>query len=141
MKGFLLDSNAVSELVSALPNTKVTAWFDSIDEELFYLSALTIGEIRQGIDMLPQGRKLARLEACCRSNLVNSFLHLLNFKLDDDGIGLFALMRQTVDQKLTPAAFLDTYAAVEAVDDILPTLTRLAQAAPIRLDALTPRLM
>ena len=52
MSGFLLDTNIVSELMKARPNRHVTNWVESTPEFLLYLSVLTIGEVRKGIDTL-----------------------------------------------------------------------------------------
>ena len=52
MSGFLLDINVISEMVKPKPEPKVTAWIDSIDENLLHLGVLTIGEIRKGIAWL-----------------------------------------------------------------------------------------
>lgn len=52
MSGFLLDTNVVSELMKPRPNRRVTTWVESTPESLLYLSALTVGEVRKGIDML-----------------------------------------------------------------------------------------
>lgn len=52
MSGFLLDTNIISELMKPRPNQRVTKWIESTPESLLYLSALTIGEVRKGIDML-----------------------------------------------------------------------------------------
>ena len=47
MSGFLLDTNVVSELVRKKPEPKVVQWIQDTDEELLYLSVLTMGEIRK----------------------------------------------------------------------------------------------
>lgn len=50
---YLLDTNAISELRKgerADPN--VTAWFAGVPDEEIFLSVLTIGEIRRGIENL-----------------------------------------------------------------------------------------
>jgi len=52
MSGFLLDTNVVSELMKARPNRHVAAWIEATPESLLYLSVLTIGEVRKGIDMM-----------------------------------------------------------------------------------------
>ena len=52
MSGFLLDTNIVSELVRPRPDPRVAQWLDSTDEELLFLSVLTLGEIRKGITTL-----------------------------------------------------------------------------------------
>lgn len=63
MSGFLLDTNVISELVKPQPQPNVTAWIESTDESLLYLSVLTLGEIRRGIAALAQSRRRATLEA------------------------------------------------------------------------------
>jgi toxin FitB len=47
---YLLDANVVSELRKRDPNPHVLAWFDEVPAEDLYLSVLTIGEIRLGIE-------------------------------------------------------------------------------------------
>jgi predicted nucleic acid-binding protein len=63
MNGYLLDTNCVSELVSASPAKRVLDWIESIDEALLFLSVLTLGEFRKGVAGLTQGRRRTRLEA------------------------------------------------------------------------------
>jgi predicted nucleic acid-binding protein len=63
VSGFLLDTNCVSELVRVKPDPRVLEWMEAADESLLHLSVLTLGEIRQGMAALPQGRRRTRLEA------------------------------------------------------------------------------
>lgn len=49
---FLLDTNIVSEIRRRKPNAGVAAWFASVPASELYLSALVVGEIRQGIERL-----------------------------------------------------------------------------------------
>ena len=50
---FLLDTNILAELRKGdRANTRVAAWFASLDPEAIVLSVLTIGEIRRGIESL-----------------------------------------------------------------------------------------
>ena len=50
--GFLLDTNVISELAKPRPNQDVAQWIESTAEELLFLSVITIGEIRKGIELL-----------------------------------------------------------------------------------------
>ncbi|MGZ5444043.1 MAG: PIN domain-containing protein [Thermoanaerobaculia bacterium] len=52
--GYLLDTNVISELMKARPARSVAAWVRDTPEELLYLSVITIGEIRKGIDLLAE---------------------------------------------------------------------------------------
>src|SRR5258708_38922742 len=62
MSSFLLDTNCISELVRVKPEPRVLEWMEAADEGLFYLSVLTLGEIRKGVAALPQGKRRTRLE-------------------------------------------------------------------------------
>lgn len=54
---FLIDTCALSELVSARPDKNVISWFESAPQEGLYLSVLSLGEIRKGVEKMPQGRR------------------------------------------------------------------------------------
>jgi predicted nucleic acid-binding protein len=47
---YLLDTNVLSELVRPKPNESLLHWFKSMPNEALYISTLTIGEIRKGIE-------------------------------------------------------------------------------------------
>lgn len=49
---YLLDTNVVSELVARQPNQQVVQWIDDLDTQSVYLSVITIGELRKGIEKL-----------------------------------------------------------------------------------------
>jgi predicted nucleic acid-binding protein len=48
MSGFLLDTNCISEIVRVRPEPRVRTWMNDADENVLYLSVLTLGEIRKG---------------------------------------------------------------------------------------------
>lgn len=51
MKGYLLDTNVVSELRKGRRiDVGVSGWLDAVDDEALFLSVLVIGEIRKGIE-------------------------------------------------------------------------------------------
>jgi predicted nucleic acid-binding protein len=62
MSGFLLDTNCISEPLRARPDPRVLAWLQTANENQLFLSVLTIGEIRRGIALLPQGQRRTRFE-------------------------------------------------------------------------------
>lgn len=63
MRGFLLDTNCISEIVRPKPDPNVVEWMEAAEETLLYLSVLTLGEIRKGLAILPQSKRRTRLEA------------------------------------------------------------------------------
>lgn len=73
MSGFLLDTNVVSELIKPKPEPKVQQWIDSTDENLLYLSVLTLGEVRKGIAVLATVSRRTSLEAWLNNDLVVRF--------------------------------------------------------------------
>jgi toxin FitB len=59
---YLLDTCVISELVAKCPNQKVIEWLDGIEEARLRLSVITIGEIRKGIEKLPNSQRKALKE-------------------------------------------------------------------------------
>lgn len=60
---YLIDTNVLSELRKREPDAKVAQWFAKRPASTLYLSVLTLGELRKGIDALPETpRKLALLD-------------------------------------------------------------------------------
>lgn len=63
MSGFLMDTNVLSEAVRTKPEPRVLDWIGATDETLLFLSVLTLGEIRKGLALLPQGKRRSHIEA------------------------------------------------------------------------------
>ena len=59
---FLADTNVFSEPVKPKPDAKVVAWLRAHESQL-YVSTITIGEIRRGIERLPNGKRKTQLRA------------------------------------------------------------------------------
>lgn len=70
---YLLDTCVVSELTRKKPSAAVVEWVDAQDEEHCFLSVLTVGELRKGIDLLPDGRKKSRLQNWLERDLQGRF--------------------------------------------------------------------
>lgn len=58
---YLLDTNVISETSRSNPNKAVVAWVDEVPGEALFLSALTLGEIRKGVESLEDGRRKEKL--------------------------------------------------------------------------------
>lgn len=57
---YLIDTNVLSELRRKLPHPGVSVWFAQRPASSLYMSVLTLGELRKGIDGLnDEDRKLA----------------------------------------------------------------------------------
>jgi tRNA(fMet)-specific endonuclease VapC len=70
---FLLDTCVISELVARQPNPAVVQWVDSVDEDKVFLSAITIGEIKRGIEKLPDSTRKSALQAWLEDDLLMRF--------------------------------------------------------------------
>ena len=49
---FLLDTNVISETRKPRPNDGLAAWVKAVQTEALFLSVMTLGEIRKGIERL-----------------------------------------------------------------------------------------
>jgi len=70
---YLLDTNIISELVARTPNPRVVDWLAGADEDLLYLSVITIGEIKKGIEKLPASKRKKRLTTWLEEDLLERF--------------------------------------------------------------------
>ena len=58
---YLLDTNIISETVRRTPNKAAIAWLDRLPGEAIYVSVLTLGEIRKGIEALADRKRREKL--------------------------------------------------------------------------------
>lgn len=49
---YLLDTNVISEMLKLQPNPNVKKWLEAIPSDALFISVLTLGEIRKGIEKL-----------------------------------------------------------------------------------------
>jgi predicted nucleic acid-binding protein len=73
VSGFLLDTNIPSELIRSRPEPRVGNWVYYQDEQLLYLSAVSIGELRRGFVILPASKRRTDLEQWFEDDLVPRF--------------------------------------------------------------------
>lgn len=57
---FLVDTNVLSESAKRRPDAGVMAWLRENEREI-YVSTITIGELRRGIEGLPEGARKTKL--------------------------------------------------------------------------------
>lgn len=65
----LLDTNVVSELLTAPKHSPVLDWYHGASCEVFGLSAVTCMEVRHGIERMPDGRRRTALESAWQTLL------------------------------------------------------------------------
>ena len=70
---YLLDTNIISELISKTPDKNVVNFILKLEEESLYLSVITIGEIKAGIEKLDNGKKKEKLLKWLEKDLLTRF--------------------------------------------------------------------
>jgi len=73
VNGYLLDTNVPSEFSRERPEARVVQWLKKQPMATLFISAVTIGEIRRGLIVLPQGRRRTELEAWFHAELLTWF--------------------------------------------------------------------
>ena len=59
---YLLDTNVISEPKRPRPEPRVIRWLAAVDESETFLSALTIGEMKKGVEKLSGNQNRARVQ-------------------------------------------------------------------------------
>ncbi len=78
----ILDTNVVSELMRERPDDRVRAWLDRLPRLDLWITAVSIFELRFGIELHATGRRRARLEDSVNQMLAAEFRGRI---LDFDG--------------------------------------------------------
>jgi len=58
----LLDTDVISQLTKETPHPRAYKWLTAVIDEDLYLSAISVEEIREGIEMMDPGQKKRRLD-------------------------------------------------------------------------------
>jgi len=70
---YLLDTNIISETVRRMPNRAVIRWLGQIPGESLFVSVLTLGEIRKGIEALADKKRREKLRLWLEHDLPGWF--------------------------------------------------------------------
>jgi hypothetical protein len=117
---YLLDTNVVSELARSRPEQSVVEWISGVADEALFLSVLTLGELRKGVESLPRGGRRERLRTWLETELTGWFGDRL---LAVDAAVADRWGRLVAEAKPTPAA-IDSLLAATALHHDLRFVTR-----------------
>ena len=98
MRGWLLDTNVISEPVRKMPDARVTAWLRELPRDRTFISILTLGEIDQGVAALkaadPRRANYERFRASIEADFAGRIL-----PVDDEVVRLWGALsgRYTLD--------------------------------------------
>jgi tRNA(fMet)-specific endonuclease VapC len=120
---YQLDTCVISELVARHPNKRVIDWIDNVDPETVYLSVITIGEIRKGIEKLPDSKRRSMLEEWMRDELLVRFSGRI-LPVDLDVILVWGQMVGRLELSGKKMAAMDSLIAAIALCGNLSLVTR-----------------
>jgi len=70
---YILDTNIISELIAKQPNQRVIDWLKGVDTNNLFLSVITIGEIKKGIEKLPESLRKKNIQDWFENDLLIGF--------------------------------------------------------------------
>jgi predicted nucleic acid-binding protein len=121
--GFLLDTNVVSELVKPKPDDRVRRWIEETNESILFLSVLTLGEIRNGVQRLRSGRRRGRLESWLQVDLPSRFQDRI-LPIDSAIADRWGRVSAIAAEKGKPVPVIDGLLAATAIHHNLTLVTR-----------------
>lgn len=121
MNGWLLDTNVIAELARVGGDARVAAWAAAANEDLLYISVLTLGEYDKGVANLPDASPArARIEASVASLEVRFEGRVLG--VSDAIVRRWGRAVQRASRQ--PPPVIDTLLAATAIEYDLRLVTR-----------------
>ena len=120
---YLLDTCVISELVAKKTNPKVINWIDSIDPDSAYLSVNTIGEIRKGIEKLPDSRRKTTLHSWLIEELMARFSGRI-LPIDSEVVLMWGQLIGSLESDGKKMAAIDSLIAATALYNHCSLVTR-----------------
>jgi toxin FitB len=117
---YLVDTNVLSELRRKTPDARVAQWFAKRPPRSLYLSVLTLGEIRKGIEGVQDVKRRTTLIDWLKSELPSFFTGRI---LSVDGLVADRWGRM-VAQAQRPLPAIDSLLAATALHHDLSLVTR-----------------
>jgi toxin FitB len=120
---YLLDTCVISELAAKRPAPEVMEWIQGVDPESVFLSAVTIGEIRKGIEKVRDPKRKAVLDAWLHGELLVRFRARL--AVLDAGVFLeWGALVGRLENQGTPMPAIDSLIAATALHGRFVLVTR-----------------
>lgn len=123
---YLIDTCCISELVKKKPNPNVVKWFTDQDELTMYLSVITFGELRKGIEKLPDSKKKKELNRWVKEDLNQRFKNrVLNITIEE--VNKWGEILAASEKSGRPLPAIDSLVAATALVHDLSVVTRNTQ--------------
>lgn len=123
MNGYILDTNVPSEFSRERPEPRVVQWLKAQPVATLFLSAVTIGEIRKGLVVLPQSRRRSDLETWFHTDLLVWFRNRI-LPVTHEVADRWGVMDGQCQLRGTPLNTADGMIAATAIEHSLTLVTR-----------------
>lgn len=123
MTRFLLDTNVISEVARPQPSAAVLAWLAAVDQDNVFLSAVTIAELRYGIERMPAGQRRKRLSDWLFADVPTRFDGRI-LPVDDTVAHAWGQAVAMAEAAGRPIATIDAFVLATAVVHKLAVVTR-----------------
>ena len=120
---YLLDTCVLSEYTRRKPDAKVIRWVEGMDEEKMLLSAITIGEIKHGIERLPESHRKTELLNWLNNDLVERFGQRV-LPIDSQTMLLWGAFFARMENADHPMALMDSLIVATLLQNNLILVTR-----------------
>lgn len=120
---YLLDTNVISELVARTPNPHVISWIDSLDSGHLFLSVVTIGELRKGIEKMAHSPRKLMLGEWLVNDLFLRFGGRI-LSLDTEVMLTWGKLTGELERRGRPLSAIDSLIAALALYHHLTLVTR-----------------
>jgi predicted nucleic acid-binding protein len=120
---YLLDTCVISEFTRRQPNQRVINWLDSIDEEILFISVITLGEIQHGIERLPDSHRKTELLVWMNNGLLQRFSKRM-IGIDASTMLMWGSLTVRLETSGQPMGVMDSLITASALQNNLIVATR-----------------
>ena len=120
---YLLDTCVLSEFTRRKPDEKAIQWIDSLDEEMLFISVITVGEIQRGIERLPDSHRKTELLVWMNTELLTRFAERM-VAIDAPTMFLWGSLVARMESSGQPMGVMDSLILASALQNNLIIATR-----------------
>lgn len=120
---YLIDTDCISELMKPKPDPNVLNWFSDHEELSMYLSVITFGKLRKGIEKLPISAKKSKLNRWVNEDLAHRFEERI-IVVSIAEVNTWGHLLEKAEKAGTPLPAIDALIAASALVHGLSVVTR-----------------
>jgi len=126
---YILDTCVISEMVKPSPHRNVLEWMGQQNEDVLYLSVLTIGEIQKGISRLPDNLKKTNLQSWLDIDLKCRFENRL-LPIDEEVSKIWGTIQAMAEKSGRKIPVIDSLIAATGLVHQMAVVTRNSSDMP-----------